>query len=109
MSQILTHEVMGKLHEHEYPDDWKFGGANDCDPRADPRWMPTVYTYYGSDTQWLWVTVTPICDLEALEAFSSVAAVAGADPRWVQATRPGGKKEMLPYLYDAETDTVNPR
>jgi hypothetical protein len=91
-------------HVHEYPDDWQFGGADELDPRADPRWKPTTYTYTTEIT----VTQVPLCDDQAIDEFTRICQWRGATPRWVAAKRPGEKAEMLPWLYDADNDTVYP-
>jgi hypothetical protein len=95
-------------HVHEYPDCWIFGGANELDPRADPRWKPTTYIYYDRDTSEITTTQWPLCDDEALDNFTQVARIRGADPRWISAKRPSSSPEMLPFLYDKATDTVYP-
>lgn len=105
----FSHDPLGdNPHDHIYPDDWELGGLDGIDPRVDPRWMPTTYTYYDADTTTNWVTQVPFCDDEALNYFTFIAGIVGSNPRWVAATRPGNFVEMLPYLYDKATDTVSP-
>lgn len=105
----MTHIVMDESCEHEYPDDWQFGGANNSDPRSDPRWRPASYTYYDADTTELVVTQVPLCDDEALDYFTDVTKIRGANPRWVGVKREGQKFTMLPWLYYADRDEVVPR
>lgn len=95
-------------HEHKFPEDWIFGGANDLDPRADPRWKPTTYVYYDQNASEITLTQAPLCDDEALDLFSQVARFRGAQPKWCSAKRPGGVVEMLPFIYDKKSDTVYP-
>lgn len=95
-------------HVHEYPDDWRFGGASDLDPRADSRYRPTVYEYYDSSAQVIHTTVVPLCDDEAIDRFTDVAAYGPAyNPVWLSAKRPDGTLEMLPWTYNKQTDTAS--
>lgn len=103
----LIHEALGEEHAHEFPDDWTFGGPNETDPRADPRWKPTTYEYYDSKVRRIHVTQVPLCDDEALDYFTKVAGWgAGFDPVWVSAKRPDGNMEMLPWTYSKATDEI---
>lgn len=103
----FTHDPLGdNEHDHLWPDDWTFGGANGLDPRADPRWMPTTYTYFGSNAQVLWISQTPLCDEEALDDFTKVATIAGSDPKWCWVKRPGEELKALPYTYNKATDSL---
>lgn len=95
-------------HVHTYPADWLFGGADGLHPGADKRFLPTTYTYYDADTTELTVSQIPLCDDEALDYFTKIAQIKGSNPRWCSAKRPGGKLEMLPFLYDKASDTVYP-
>ena len=97
-------------HTHEYPDDWTFGGANETDPRADPRWHPTTYEYYDDKLRRIAQTQVPICDDAALDYFTNIAN-RGADwnPVWIAAIRPDQRgAEMLPFKYNKADDTVYP-
>lgn len=94
-------------HYHEFPDDWKFGGANGLHPGADPRWKPSVYTYYDASTQVCHVTSAPLCDDQALDEFTVVARF--SNPKWLSVRRPDGTQEMLPWTYDAEEDLLTKR
>lgn len=92
-------------HEHYFPSDWQFGGPNETDPRADPRWIPTTYTYLDERLESIHVTQVPICDDQAIDNFTQVAGW-GKDfnPVWIQAERPNGVVEILKVKYDKETD-----
>jgi len=95
----------GPEHVHEFPDDWRLGGASGTDPRADERFSPTTYTYFDNKLQILHFTQVPVCDDEAIDYFTSVASWgAGFNPVWVQATRPDGTVETLPVEYEKATD-----
>src|SRR6478672_10448353 len=87
-------------HMHEYEEDWLFGGANGLDPRADPRYKPTTYTYYDSDATLLWTTQAPLCDDQAIDEFTKIAAMGPTfRPKWLGVKRPDGSVEMLPWVY----------
>lgn len=95
-------------HQHEYPDDWEFGGASGKHPAQDPRYTATVYEYYDQDIKIIHTTVVPTCDLMAVDYFTFVANM-GPDfnPIWVSARRPNRKVEMLQWIYDKATDEVD--
>lgn len=96
---------------HEFPDDWIFGGANNADPRADPRWEPTTYLYYDWQAMIIWTTQTPLCDDQAIDEFTKIRDMGPSfRPKWL------GKYiglrrdvQMLPVVYDPATDTVTAR
>lgn len=96
-------------HEHTYPDDWTFGGALGLDPRADERWQATTYYYYADDATILWTTQTPLCDDQALDEFTKIAAMGKTfNPKWLGVKRPGETNiEMLPWVYDKSTDELS--
>lgn len=97
-------------HEHEFPEDWIFGGASGLDPRADPRWRPTTYEYYNERAERLWCTQTPLCDDQALDECTKIASMGPTfNPHWISAIRPDTGAEMLPWTYDKATDTLTPR
>jgi len=93
-------------HVHEYPDDWMFGGANGLHPAGDPRYRPTTYIYYDHRFEMVHLTQEFLCDDEALDKFTKVAQY--CDPYVVEAKRPDGTKEMLPFTYSKSEDTVRP-
>lgn len=97
-------------HEHRFPSDWQFGGANDLDPRADPRWKPTVYEYFDEGLHSIHRTVAPLCDDEAIDNFTRVAGWGPTfRPVYLSAQHPGEvKPSMLPWKYSKETDMVVP-
>lgn len=94
---------------HTYPSDWRFGGAIGDDPRSDLRWMPTTYQYFDAMLELLHTTQTPLCDDQAIDEFTKVAAwFRNAKPKYLTVKRPGDDKfVMLPWEYDAATDTAN--
>jgi hypothetical protein len=95
-------------HEHIYPDDWEFGGANGLDPRTDTRYRPTTYQYFGDDATVLWTTQAPLCDDQAIDEFTKIANRGSSSrPKWLGVTRPDGSVEMLPWVYDKATDTAH--
>lgn len=93
--------------DHEFPDDWEFGGRSGNHPGADPRARATTYVYFDDKLLPLEVTQVPQCDDEAIDMFTHVAGI-GKDfnPRWIQAHRPDGTVSMLPVWYDKTTDTA---
>lgn len=106
----LIHTANGTEHTHTFPDDWIFGGPNEMDPRADPRWRPTTYEYYSGKVQVLHVTQVPLCDEEALDYFAKVSSWGnGYDPVWCSVKRPDQAVEMLPFTFDAATGKVHPK
>lgn len=109
MTIILCHYT-DPPHEHEWPDDWLFGGANGLDPRADPRYEATTYTYYDEDLSVLWITQAPLCDDQALDEFTKIAGMGwNWKPTLVTAKRPDKTIEFLPWVYDKATDMITPR
>ena len=95
-------------HVHQYPDDWEFGGASGTDPRADRRWKPSTYIYYDADLTVLETSQTPLCDDQAIDEFTKVAAK-GRDfnPVWLYVARPGMRRAFrIPWKYDKQTDEV---
>lgn len=95
-------------HVHVFPDDWNFGGASGTDPRADPRWKPTSYTYIDDRVRLIHTTQAPICDDQAIDEFTKVAGWGkNFNPVWLQVRR-GDVVEMLPWTYDKLTDEVSP-
>lgn len=92
--------------DHEFPDDWIFGGADGCHPGADPRYKPSNYEYYDGNVVILHVTSVPICDDEAIDNFTWVANLGPSfDPKWLSVRRPDGTTKML-ATYDKATDTA---
>lgn len=94
-------------HVHELPDDWQFGGPDGLDPKADPRWKPTVYTYFDDKLFPIHVTTKPFCDDEAIDDFTLVASWGQSfNPVWIQAKRLDGTVVTLPVTYNKDTDEV---
>lgn len=95
-------------HQHEYPDDWRFGGPDGTHPGADPRYEPTVYVYYDESFNEVYTTSVWLCDDEAIDQFTYVASLGAAfKPVYLGAKRPGERTPgMLPWRYDKATDTV---
>lgn len=99
---------------HEFPDDWEFGGADGKHPGADPRFLPTTYTYYNRLARPIFSTQTPQCDDQAIDEFTRIANFGPSfSPVWVIASRPPQDgiraMEMLPWTYDKTTDTATER
>jgi hypothetical protein len=95
-------------HVHEFPEDWRFGGANGLHPGADPRWQPVVYTYYSESLEELYITSAPLCDEQAIDEFTLVAGLGvGYSPVYLSAKRQGELVGgMLPVKYSKADDTV---
>lgn len=93
---------------HEFPEDWIFGGANESDPRSDPRWMPTTYQYYDEKLKIIHVTQTPLCDEQAIDEFTKVTEFGSQyKPVYLAVKRRGESQfEMIPVQYDQATDTA---
>lgn len=95
-------------HTHEFPDDWEFGGANGLHFGADPRWEPTVYTYYNESLEEICITSAPLCDQQAIDEFTKIAALgSGYSPVYLSAKHRGEPVgTMLPVKYSKTDDTV---
>lgn len=101
------YEHCDKEKFHQFPDDWRLGGAVCLSPAADPRWLPTTYTYYDAKYKEVWLTQGPMCDEEALDLFTWVNSFKGFNPVYITAKRPNEPViVMLQVYYDAESDTV---
>ena len=95
--------------DHEYDDDWKFGGANGEHPGADERFAPTMYQYLDAELGYSYLASELLCDDEALDFFTTVATKYDPNVKWVAAKRPGETKyTVLPWVYVKATDTVHP-
>jgi hypothetical protein len=94
-------------HCHEYPDDWEFGGPAGTDPRADPRWRGSTYTYLDATLHQIHLTQAPLCDSQALDEFTLVASW-GLQPVYLQVKRPSGEVIVLPWQYNEKTDEMSP-
>lgn len=92
-------------HQHEYPDDWTFGGASGLDPRADSRWRGTTYVYLDARLESVWTTQVPLCDDEAIDDFTKWRKDGAV---YLQAKRPDGDVQLLDWQYDPITDLVSP-
>lgn len=83
--------------EHEYPDDWTFGGANGGDPRADPRWMPTTYQFLDRNFRTIFTCSSALCD--HIAAQEQRERVDGYFPHtkvyYVKAVRQNGDVEIV--------------
>lgn len=95
-------------HEHEFPDDWQFGGPGGTDPRMDPRWVPDVYVYLDDHLVTIHSTTVPFCDDEAVDYFTQVANYGPAfNPQWIQVKRATETDfHTMPFEYNSETDEV---
>lgn len=94
-------------HEHRFPMDWQFGGADGTDWRADERWQPSTYFYFDDRLHLIHMTQVPACDDEAIDLFTWVASLGTAfNPVWLRVKRPDGSSETLPVTYNKQTDEV---
>ena len=94
---------------HEFPDDWVLGGPLGNDPRADPRWRGTTYSYLDDRLREVHWTQVPLCDDQALDEFTKVANFGpNFNPTYLQCKRPGGEVVVLGWKYDPDTDTLHP-
>ena len=92
---------------HEYPIDWRFGGADECDPRADERFMPASYAYYDENLDQVWITSSFVCEEAALDAFTFVRDTLKCRPKYIMTRRPGESVHtIMPWVYSPETDEV---
>lgn len=91
------------VHEHEFPDDWEFGGANHLDPRSDPRWEPTTYVYLDDSLHEVWTTQVPLCLDQAIDEFTKHASLG---VKYLQLRKGRGDVELVPVEYDRATDEV---
>ncbi len=96
--------------QHQFPADWKFGGASGDDARVDPRFKPDVYEYYDEDARIIWTSSSLMCDEHAIDYFTNVAAFGPTfNPRWVSVRRAGERAvTMIPWTYDRATDMLTP-
>jgi len=92
------------IHEHTYPEDWEWTGANLLDPRADPRWVNTTYVYLDADLHEVWTTQVPLCLDQALDEFTKHKWLG---VKYLQRRVGRGSMELVPFEYDFATDTVN--
>lgn len=107
--QVITCEWGGETHEHVYPADWIFGGADGLHPGADRRWKPTTYTYRNEMLEQVYVTQTPLCDEQALEEFTKVRDIgSGFDPVYLEILPPGGVAYLASWRYNGHSDTLSP-
>lgn len=93
--------------DHEYPDDWQFGGFDGLHPGLDSRFEPTHYQYLDAEAGFCFMTGSFLCDDEALDKFTRVAM--NSDPVYIAVKRPGDPKyALMPYKYVQSEDTVYP-
>lgn len=90
-------------HEHEFPDDWEFAGANQLDPRSDRRWIPETYYYLNDHLAVVWTTQVPLCLDQAIDEFTRHASLG---VKYLQYRIGRGELELVPVEYDAATDEV---
>ena len=95
-------------HEHIFPDDWIFGGSDNMDPAADPRWRGSSYMFIDDKLRVIYTGGEFRCDQEAIDrGFTFVASMSKAhNPVWLRARRPNGREESIPVIYDKQTDEV---
>ena len=93
-------------HQHEFPSDWEFGGADGEDPRADRRWQPTTYQYLNAHLDLVWTTQVPLCDDQAIDEFTKHSELGVV---YLQVRRPGERDfVLLDWKYNPTTDVVSP-
>lgn len=103
---VIECDYLDEPHEHRFPADWRFGGADGLDPRADPRFVTVNYHYFDTEFKPLWHTSTPLCDNQAVEEFTQVRDMGKNIKPYVVRRVCQGKAEWLPWLYDHKTDLV---
>lgn len=102
------YELCDKEQFHTYPAGWVWGGVDDLDPSADPRWLPSSYVYYDEKFKEIWRTSGPACDEEAYDLFTWLSTFPGFRPVYLAVRRPNEEKhKALPVKYDQATDSVN--
>lgn len=95
---------------HEWPDDWEFGGPTGLDPRADARWRGPTYIYFDDKLEDIALTMTPLCDEQAIDEFTKIANLGpGFNPVYLAKRFGRGPLQMLPVQYDKTTDEVHER
>lgn len=73
--------------EHEYPEDWIFGGADGTHPGADSRYKPATYMYFDKDLVLLSMTNVPTCDEAAIAYVAHIQQSYRCEVSWVQVIR----------------------
>jgi hypothetical protein len=83
--------------EHEYPDNWVFGGAIGADPRADPRYLPTTYVFMDRKLQAIHTCCSSLCDHEAIQSKKPRIenSFRNAKVYYIKAIRPDGTTELI--------------
>lgn len=83
--------------EHEYPDDWTFGGAKGGDPRADQRFQPTTYIFMNRMLAPIYIGSDPLCDHEAIHSkrLRVDSYHTGSKVFYIKAQRPDGSEEII--------------
>lgn len=106
---VVTCYYTDPPHEHVFPADWVFGGADGMHPGADPRWKPTTYTYRNALLEHVYVTQTPLCDDQAIDEFTRIRDMGtGFDPVYLEIQPPDGLAFLARWRYDGPSDTVRP-
>lgn len=106
---VITCTLGGESHEHIYPGDWIFGGADGTHPASDPRYKPTTYTYRDEELDHIYVTQTPLCEEQALDEFTWVRnTFPGSNPVYLEITLPGEVPKFARWRYNSTNDTLSP-
>lgn len=84
-----------KKVEHEFPDDWEFGGANNTHPGADPRWTPLVHLYFDERLNVVHRTSMMTCDEMAKAFVVSYEQAHRTSIHYIQRVVPGGKNVTI--------------
>lgn len=99
MLWVMSYEGTNEC-QHKLPGDWEFGGADGIDPRSDPRWQPTTYTYLGRTLRPVTITQVPRCDHEAVGSHRELIDDRHAEDQkvfYIMAAYPGSKKAVTIY------------
>jgi hypothetical protein len=90
---------------HVFPKDWHFGGATGDDPRADPRWTPSVYLFVDGGMVAQHTSSIPFCDHDAKGPYRLLMNSRlpdGKQIHFVMVTRPGADKPEAIFIRTPE-------
>jgi hypothetical protein len=81
---------------HPLPGDWIFGGPENTDPRADPRWEPMTFLYLDRMLHRRKITQVPRCIHEAIGSQKSlIEKQCGTKIYYITGGLPNEKSEMI--------------
>lgn len=97
MTILLRYPEISPDCEHIYPDDWTFGGAKGGDPRADQRFLPTIYTFLDRMLSPIYIGSDCLCDHEAIHSKRLRVDNHHTSSKvfYIRAERPDGCTEMI--------------